>query len=410
LAGSHPSAEAPYSRYLLHIDSSVDVNGRRVALAAGQGVAFNYSFDRLHDELARILTDCKAVDFFEMYDRFGAGFAAEGNWANQAMPRSALSRVGYADHVRYVPGLGSGASTSSPPPREEEPRPITIPPDLPEADRMRRGEKVYLAQCVDCHGAAGDGAGYLAEGFDVKPRDFRQGKYEFRSTLPGELPTITDIERSVRVGIPGTTMPAWSQFLSEQEVEDVARYLIVFSPRFVDAWRARQAPRALAVPRPPADVEELAAHPTGDLHPCLRVAGSAYAASLSCRGEQLWNLHQCQWCHGDDARGDGPTARGMSDEWRNAIRPANLTYKWLFKNGHRPQDVYRTLFTGLDGTPMGSFASAIPDERDRWAMVAYVLSLSPATRPVIHLRDFAAQRSRRIGENGLVLPESASAP
>src|SRR6185312_12203103 len=102
----------------------------------------------------------------------------------------------------------------------------------------------------------------------------------------------------------------------------------------------------------------------------------------------------------DGARGDGPTARGMTDDWGNPIRPADLTYKWLFKNGHGPDDVYRTLFGGLNGTPMGSYVSEIADERDRWAIVAYVLSLSRATRPVIHLGDFASQRTRRIGEGG----------
>jgi mono/diheme cytochrome c family protein len=385
------------------------VNQHIVALAAGQGVAFNYSFERLYHELAMILTDCKAVDFLQMYDRFGPGFAAEGNWANQRMPPSALSLIGYANHVRYTPALGSGGGASSglPP---EGPAQIDVPSDLPDADRMRRGAKVYFSECVDCHGATGDGSGFLAEGFDVKPRDFRQGKFKFRSTSWGELPTIADVERSVRVGISGTTMPAWGQFLSDAEIGDVARYLIVLSPRFVDAWRARRSPRALPLPRPPADVEEIAAHPTGDLHPCLRVSGAAHAASLPCRGEQIWNLHQCGWCHGDDARGHGPTARWMTDEWHNPIRPADLTYKWLFKNGHEPDDVYRTLFGGLNGTPMGSYVSEIADERDRWAMVAYVLSLSPATRPVIHLRDFASQRTRRIGEGGLVLPESASTP
>jgi hypothetical protein len=94
----------------------------------------------------------------------------------------------------------------------------------------------------------------------------------------------------------------------------------------------------------------------------------------------------------------------MTDAWGQSIRPANLTYKWLFKNGHRPEDVYRTMFGGLNGTPMGSYVSEIPNERDRWAIVAYVLSLSPATRPVIHLAGFAAARARRIGPDGLVLP------
>ena len=68
---------SPYFRYLLHIDTSVDVRLQRIALTAGQGVAFNYSFNRYQAELAMILTDCSAFQFFEMYDRFGPGFAAQ---------------------------------------------------------------------------------------------------------------------------------------------------------------------------------------------------------------------------------------------------------------------------------------------------------------------------------------------
>jgi len=49
-------------------------------------------------------------------------------------------------------------------------------------------------------------------------------------------------------------------------------------------------------------------------------------------------------------------------------------------------------------------AEMIPTETDRWALVAYVLLLSPASRPVLHLDDFAAQRTTRIGANGRVLP------
>ena len=87
-------SESPYFRYLLHIDASVDIPFQRIALTAGQGVAFTYSFNRYQAELAMILTDCSAFQFFQMYDRFGPGFAAEGNWANQAMPETALSRGG----------------------------------------------------------------------------------------------------------------------------------------------------------------------------------------------------------------------------------------------------------------------------------------------------------------------------
>jgi hypothetical protein len=94
----------------------------------------------------------------------------------------------------------------------------------------------------------------------------------------------------------------------------------------------------------------------------------------------------------------------MTDDWKKPLRPTNLTYKWLFTNGHRPEDVYRSLFGGLNGTAMGSYSLAIPDERDRWAMVAYVLSLSPPVRPVLRLSDFAAERARRIGADGVVTP------
>jgi hypothetical protein len=59
---------------------------------------------------------------------------------------------------------------------------------------------------------------------------------------------------------------------------------------------------------------------------------------------------------------------------------------------------------------MGSYAREITEEDDRWAIVAYVLSMSPPSRPVLHLADFARERARRIGPDGLVLasPQSAA--
>jgi mono/diheme cytochrome c family protein len=393
---------SPYFRYLLHIDAAVDLALHRIALTAGQGVAFNYSFDRYYDELAMILTDCSAFQFFQMYDRFGPGFAAEGNWANQAMPEDALSRVGYAGHIRYAPGLGSGGATvwSAEPDR---PTRVEIPADLPDADRMKTGEQIYFRECVDCHGETGNGAGFLAEGFDVKPRDFRQAKYKFRSTPFGELPAMVDVERSIREGVAGTSMPAWGQFLTDREIGDVARYLVVFSPRFVAAWRDHSEPPRLQVTAVPSEVTELSLHPVGDAHPC---GSGAHDHSYACEGEKLWHVTLCKWCHGDEGRGDGETARGMTDDWGNPVRPADLSYKWLFKNGYQPSDIYRSVFGGLNGTPMHSqstFQGTHLSDHERWEIVGYVLSLSPATRPVLHLEDFAAQRKRRIDPNGRVV-------
>jgi len=45
-----------------------------------------------------------------------------------------------------------------------------------------------------------------------------------------------------------------------------------------------------------------------------------------------------------------------------------------------PEDIYRALVTGRDGTPMPSFLDATT-EAERWALVAYVLSLRESKPP-----------------------------
>jgi type I site-specific restriction-modification system R (restriction) subunit len=57
---------------------------------------------------------------------------------------------------------------------------------------------------------------------------------------------------------------------------------------------------------------------------------------------------------------------------------------------------------GLTGTPMPSAESLIPDNRDRWALVSYVLSLSPAERPVLRLKDFRQRFNSAIDSKGIV--------
>src|SRR5215218_7236631 len=39
-----------------------------------------------------------------------------------------------------------------------------------------------------------------------------------------------------------------------------------------------------------------------------------------------------------------------------------------------PRDIYRVLMTGLNGTPMVSFADALPPEQ-KWELAAYLLTL-----------------------------------
>ncbi len=368
------SSSSPYYRYLFHQEAVVDPTAERIDLLGGQGVAFSYSFARYYHELREVLTDCRAVDFFRMYDLFGHGFAASGNWARQNPPPTTLRAVGYV--AADAPAVASDRYVPNPPG-------VPVPRDLPEAEAMRRGQIVYSAQCAPCHGVAGDGKGFLAAGFAVPPRDFTSGTYKFRSTATGELPTIEDLERSVRVGIPDTTMPAWGQFLTAEQIADVSRYLVVFSDRFTEAWRQKEVPAPIGAATEPTDL-----------------------ASYADAGARLYEDLGCASCHGDDGRGAPPNAEAQHDQWGHEVRAADLTYRWTFRNGHTPEDVRRTLIGGLNGSPMPSYSETMESDEQVWALVAHVLSLSPAKRPVIRLADFAVERRSRIGPDGHVVPRT----
>jgi hypothetical protein len=79
-------AESPYYRYVFHQESMIDPERRIVTLFGGQGVAFQYTFDRYLTEIREVVTDCKAYQFFELYDRYGKGFASQPGWAGQVVP------------------------------------------------------------------------------------------------------------------------------------------------------------------------------------------------------------------------------------------------------------------------------------------------------------------------------------
>jgi hypothetical protein len=94
-----------------------------------------------------------------------------------------------------------------------------------------RGQQVYAANCAVCHGVNGDGNGMAAHMFRVRPRDFRQGIFKFRSTPFGSLPTADDLLQSVTQGVRWTGMVGRVD-LPEADRLAVVQYLKTFSPRF----------------------------------------------------------------------------------------------------------------------------------------------------------------------------------
>lgn len=221
--------------------------------------------------------------------------------------------------------------------------------ELEQQGIQEDGRRLYRQACATCHGVGGDGHGPSASGLNPRPHDFTTGMYKFRTTLLNAAPTDADLVRTIREGIPGTAMPAWKHLLSASQQRALALYLKTFAP---DAFAQR-----------PNAVEGFPLPPAPDATP-ERVQ----------RGRSLYERLQCAQCHGPNGRGDGPLAKQLRDAWDRPIPPANLT-RGIYKSGTRPEDLFRTLWTGLAGTPMPAWSGAMSIE-EGWDLVHYIRSLS----------------------------------
>ena len=226
-------------------------------------------------------------------------------------------------------------------------------PDIGTEAQRESGKTLYLKYCVQCHGEKGDGNGYATPHLLPRPRDFTSGKFKVRTTPSGALPTHQDLVNIIRRGMPYTSMPAWPN-LTDQEVSDLAYFTKTFSPDFAVA---ENVPKPMELPSAPASTNE-----TIEL------------------GKKLYEENGCLKCHGALGRGDGPSASTLADDLGHPIRAANLTQPWTFRGGPSREDIFRTMTTGLNGTPMPSFADALTPEQ-RWAITDFIASLSGSTEP-----------------------------
>ena len=232
----------------------------------------------------------------------------------------------------------------------------------PDDNRSTRehGKILYQRACVWCHGIEGKGDGPAAWGIGryaaPRPRDFTKEGYKFRSTPSGELPTDHDLFRTITSGIPGY-MPAFRSLTETQRWQLVA-YLKSFNPAF-------KTEKPSPIPLPP-----LPALPPHD-------------AEIA-RGRDVYREFGCQACHGEDGKGDGPESKAgrLRDGNDLRITATDLSSRASLKGGASPRDLYRSIMTGLDGTPMPSYADQFADRPDdAWNLIWYLLSLSEQVSP-----------------------------
>ena len=212
--------------------------------------------------------------------------------------------------------------------------------------REDAGKQLYYRYCWGCHGFRGDGNGENAPYLNILPRNFVAATFKCRSTPTGTLPTDDDLFNSITRGFYTTYMPSWTA-LTHQQRADLVAFLKTLSPR----WKNEKAGEPIKVPAEPALTANSIKH-----------------------GSELFQKMECWKCHGQEGRGDGPSAATLTDSNDQPIRPYNFAAGTRFKCGETNSDLYKIFMTGLDGTPMPSFGDQIKPE-DAWDLVHYLRTL-----------------------------------
>lgn len=288
-------------------------------------------------------------------------------------------------------------------PEEGQPWPLI---DVANELHLQHGARVYNARCAGCHGVTGDGAGPAAEHLVPRPRDYRNGIFKFTSTPYGMKPVRQDLVRTIRRGAKGTSMPAFP-WMSDEDLEAVIDYVILLSQRgevekyailmsadyeededidfleFVDALDSareswNEANNEIVVPL---------------------TATSEFNEENVTAGRKLFLSQGCSSCHGINGKGqiewldpeflakqeslpEGEREKINYDAWKEPAPAADLTARMLH-GGRRPLDVYRRIYTGINGTPMPAFANAFQENpEDVWLLVHYVRHIIEGGDPI----------------------------
>jgi len=249
---------------------------------------------------------------------------------------------------------------------------------LIQPERIAPGRALYQMNCAGCHGTTGDGGGPAARFLDPRPRNFRKGVYKFTSTASGRKPLRSDLFRTITRGLSGASMPNFRLTPEEMrwDLVEYVRYLSMlgeFEQLMLDeAYDTEEEPD-------PAEMAEIIYDRwrPEDLRGIYPDAPEPDADEASVeRGRQLFldpGMTNCTTCHGEEGKGDGLTADKYQDDWGYKIVPRNFQMG-VFRAGATPEDLWRSIATGINGTPMGAFGDNLTGEQI-WDLVHFVQQL-----------------------------------
>ncbi len=188
---------------------------------------------------------------------------------------------------------------------------------------------LYKEKCEVCHGVDGDEVTQVTHSMRIKPTNFANGEYKYRTTRWGEFPTDSDIERSIRYGIMGTSMPVWDDLLSDEQISGLVLYIKGLSKRKFSQSKPIIVP---SFNLNDADVE---------------------------KGKQLYIKSGCDTCHGINLDGREYLIARIKNNISDGVRPRDLTDHRNFRWGSSLSDIYTSIYTGLNGTIMQGYGDRL---------------------------------------------------
>jgi len=225
---------------------------------------------------------------------------------------------------------------------------------------LKLGHQVYTQRCAGCHGTTGDGQGPAGAHLNPPPRDYRKGIFKFTSTPRGSKPRRDDLRRIVHYGAKGTSMPAF-RWLPEEEREAVIDYVQVLASRGELELALIQESEFEMDEEDDFDPEYVAEF-AQDISDSWDRADEELVRAVTVNppvtdetvhdGAVAFVEMYCVKCHNRDAAGS-KTADVGEDVWGRIAYPANLSLGMLH-GGRRPIDIYRRIYSGINGTPMPS--------------------------------------------------------
>jgi copper transport protein len=167
-------------------------------------------FEALGQEMGQTQVELEQAGSADRYGERGTYITVAGTWRITVIMR----KRGYDDiQAAFDIPIGDAPSTVD----------TLINPIPPDSDSIAEGETLYAENCAACHGDTGKGDGPVGMTLNPAPADLTI------HTVPG-VHSDGKLWNWISDGYPGSVMPAFKQFLTEEEMWHLVNYIRTLSP------------------------------------------------------------------------------------------------------------------------------------------------------------------------------------